>query len=232
MGTLRNNVHIQLNDAKTGTPIISSGGVAMVCKNGLPTKHTIFSDKDGTSATNPRTLTRGMIDFWVNVADLVNGKVDLYIQTPDDRFIVLRDVVPSGQNEILVHTQQMDWEYVIPFDAADYTAAVETLTGFTEPAANTAVFIADSGTAIIRVTAVHAAKTIDVGTDSGNGGTANGFLSAVSLAALGVIEDASPGALLTTLVGHVSGAKGISLTSSAGTTTAKGFIYLPYRLMQ
>ncbi len=219
---------LQLKGALLGAAIITAGGVAMVCKNALPTKHTIYSDQFATAASNPKALTRGNIDFWVAESALVNGMVDLYIQCPGDQFVVAKNLTPSGPNELVVPDNRPDQTMVIPWDQADFTATTETATGFTEPAANTAVFTADSTGAWVRVTAIDSTETLDVGTLSTDSGDADGFMSAVSIGTLGLVQD--EGALLGTLAGHISGGKSITITTSAGADTGKGFIYLPYQL--
>ena len=221
--TRRINFNLQLVDSN-GLAIISSGGVAMVCKNALPTKHTIYSDADGTAASNPIALTRGKVNFWVLQSDLVNDMVDLYIQAPGGHFVVARDIKQSGPNEVIVGTANPIQQYVIPFDQADFTAAVEKDTGFDLPAANTARVLPDAQGGNLRVTAIDATETIDVGTATAETGDPDGFISAASIGTLGLVLD--NGALLTTLVGHPSDGKSIVITTSAGSDTGKGFIYL------
>jgi len=225
------NFNLQLKDAKTGQAIITAGGVVMVCKNALPTKHAVKSDATGTTASNPKALVRGKIDFWVDQSTLVNSKVDLYIACPGGQFVVLTNVDPSGANEILVDTSDRDQCMVIPWDQADFTAAAETDTGFDEPASGRAIFLGDAAGPSVVITAIDATETIDVGTGEATpaeGGDANGFMSAAAIGVLGLIQD--QGALMTTLVGHLSGGLSITLTTSAGSDTGKGFVYLPYRL--
>ena len=226
MTTLRYNVSIQLKDAATGAAITTAGGVAYVAKNGLASKQAC-TDKDGTTVSNPVSLTRGKMDFWC--ASLTNGMVDLYIQCPGGQFVVARNIVPSGPNEILVDTARVNQCMVIPWDQADFTANVEKDTLFDEPAAETAVFLADSGSAAVRVVTIDATETIDVGTATADTGDPDGFISAAALGVAGIIQD--NGALLGTLVGHISGGKSIAITTSAGSDTGLGFIYLNYRLM-
>jgi hypothetical protein len=226
MTTLRYNFHIQLKDAFTGAPIVTAGGVAYVAKNGLASKQAC-TDKDGTALSNPVALVRGSLDIWCT--SLTNAMVDLYIQCPGGQFVVARNISPSGPNEIPVNTVNPNQCMVIPWAQADFTAATETDTGFDCPAANTAVFLADSGSAAVRVVTIDATETIDVGTDSTDSGDADGFISAAAIGVAGIIQD--NGALLGTLVGHLSAGKSITITTSTGSDTGLGFIYLNYRLM-
>ena len=226
MTTLRYNFNIQLKDAATGAAIITAGGVAYVAKNGLASKQAC-TDKDGTSVNNPVSLTRGKMDFWC--ASLTNGMVDLYIQCPGGQFVVARNIVPSGPNEIMVDTSRANQCMVIPWDQADFTANTETDTRFDEPASETAVFLSDAASAAVRVVTIDATETIDVGTATADTGDPDGLISAAAIGVAGIIQD--NGALLGTLVGHISGGKSIVITTSAGSDTGLGFIYLNYRLM-
>ena len=225
--TIRLNFNFQLRDLVTGEAIITAGGVCYVAKNGLASKQAI-TDKDGVALSNPVALVRGHVDFWA--ASLTNEMVDVYIQCPGGQFVVARNLKPSGPNEIDVDTARADQCMVIPWAQADFTANTETDTGFDCPAANTAVFLADSASAAVRVVTIDATETLDVGTATAETGDPDGFISAAAIGVAGIIQD--NGALLVTLVGHVSGGKSIVITSSAGSDTGLGFIYLNYRLFQ
>lgn len=219
---------IQLKDASTGQAIIAAGGVCYVSEGtGDPAKATLY-DKDGAALSNPVALTRGFINFF---AVDTTESVDLFIQCPGGQFVTATAVKPSGPNEILVDTQRKDHVMVIPFAMEDLTAATETDTGFDEP--TYCVFTADSDCTRVKVTAIDATETIDVGTATADSGDPDGFMSAVSVGTAGIIHDASTvGALLTTLVGYtVNGtAKSIVITLTAGSDTAEGYVYLPYKL--
>ena len=225
------NFNVQLVD-HNGVAIISSGGVAMVCENALPKKHTLYSNAQAAAASNPKALTRGKLDFWVLQSALVNGKVDAFISCPGGQFVVARNLVPSGPNEVVVDTSRANQMFVLPFDVTDYTVAAENDTGFDEPASGRAIFLGDAAGPSIFVTAIDATETLDVGTaevvPSAEGGDANGFMSAVSVGTLGLVQD--QGALMTTLVGHLSGGLSITVTPTAGSDTGEGYVYLPYRL--
>lgn len=227
---------IQLKDANTLEAIITAGGKAFVAVNGDALKATL-KDVDGAALANPISLTRGFINFFTAETVLM---VDLYIQAPGGQFIVVKNVKPSGPNEILVGTGRNQC-MVIPWAAADLTAATETSTGFTVP----------SGlmlpTPFIHVTAIDATEDIDVGTLSTDTGDADGYMDGVSVAALGIIKASllasadTMGALFSVLDSANAGddapegdntmvGKAITVTTSAGSDTGKGFIYLPYLL--
>ncbi|MER8967713.1 hypothetical protein NKJ93_02375 [Mesorhizobium sp. M0028] len=227
---------IQLKDANTLEAIITAGGKAFVAVNGDALKATL-KDVDGAALANPISLTRGFINFFTAETVLL---VDLYIQAPGGQFIVVKNVKPSGPNEILVGTGRNQC-MVIPWAAADITAATETATGFTVP----------SGlmlpTPFVNVTALDAAATIDVGTLSTDTGDADGYIDGLSVAAAALVKASviatadTMGALFKVLdsanagddapEGNVSMAgKSITVTTSAGADTGKGFIHLPYLL--
>lgn len=204
--------------------ISAVGGLVMVAMAGSATKATLYN-ADGTSLTNPVTLTSGGAKFYV--ADTV-GSVDLYIMAPGGQFVTKASVKPGEDPDIAVDTTNRTQVAIIPFAAVDQTADnTETDTGFSEPA--NALFTG-IGTAI-RVLSVDATETVDVGTDSGDSGDANGFVAAASVAVPGVIV--SSGALVISTqdyIPHVGAGKSITYTLSAGADTAEGFIILPYIL--
>jgi len=231
---------IQLQDHRDGAAIIDTGGVCYVAVAGGAAKIAVAITKAGAQATsnNPVALTTGKIEFWT--ADSVSS-VDLYGIGPNGHAFKLAGVKPSGNNALSIDQGQMQQVMLIPFSAADVTANTETATGFTEPA--NALMLPSVA---IRVLTLDATETVDVGTLSSDSGDADGFIDGLSLAAVGVVKATvangsdTMGALLVTqdsanagdlaLEAHVSAAKAITLTTSAGTDTAAGFIALPYML--
>lgn len=229
---------IQLKDAATGESIISAGGKCYVAANGDAAKQTL-KDKDGASLSNPITPTRGFLNFFA--ADTVE-KVDLYILAPGGEFVVVKDVKPSGPNEINVPTQQRHFAFVIPAAIADTAAATETATGFVIPAK-----AAILPTPFVDVLTIDATEDIDVGTLSTDSGDADGFIDSVSVGTAGLVKATllasgdTMGALLSVLDSANAGddapeadvsmvGKQITYTFSAGSDTAEVFIHLPYYL--
>lgn len=227
------NYKIQLADHRTGALIQDSGGDVYVAKDGANGKETLLN-ADGSALANPVALNNGLLDFWVG--DSVNF-VDLYIQAPGGHFVVMESVGPSGPNEIFIDQGQKTGVMVIPFDIADTTAAVETDTGFNEPA--NALMLPNAAVSVVDI---DAAETIDVGTTT----DPNGFLAALSVAVAGVIKGTlvngakTLGALLFVQSGgtagddapeaHVGAADNITYTLTAGSDTATGKIMLPFML--
>lgn len=228
---------IQLKDGATGKAIITSGGKVFVAANGDALKQAI-KDADGASMSNPMTPTRGFINFFTATSVT---KVDLYIQCPGGQFIVVKDVEPSGPNEISVNTNSRHQCMVIPWAAADITAATETSTGFTVP---NGIMLP---TPFINVTAIDATEDLDVGTLSSDSGDADGYIDSVSVGTLGIAKATllasgdTMGALFSVLDSANSGddapegdvsmvGKTITITTSTGSDTGKGFVHLPYLL--
>jgi hypothetical protein len=231
---------IQLKDALTGEAIITAGGVCYVAANGDAQKATL-KDKDGAALANPFTPTRGFINFFV--ADTTE-KVDLYIMAPGGQFVVLKDVKPSGPNEIRIDTQRKEHVAVIPFAIADTAAATETDSGF------------DTGTdklwrpaaVAVKVSTLDSGMTIDVGTDGSGGNDPDGFIDGISLTTAVVVKatnvngSVTLGALLYVQDSANSGDdfpeaylnsanENITYTLSSSTDTGEGFIYLPYTIV-
>lgn len=218
-----------------GPMITASGGVAYVAAVGDAAKQAI-TDEAGASLTNPIALTTGGVTFYV--PDGV-ASVDLYIQCPGGQFVVRKAVVPGAEPDIAVDVSKHDQTMVIPFSIDDTVAATETATGFVLPKCLVLP------TPFIDVLTVDATESMDVGTDSGDSGDADGFLAVVLTSVAGLVAGQAPngavtlGALLVTdedgagaLIpsAHVSLLKEITYTLTAGTDLAEGFIHLPIHL--
>lgn len=231
------NYHIQLKDLVSGEAIIAAGGKVYVAAAGLPAKLAL-TDKDNNALSNPLSLTRGSMDFFV--ADTVQA-VDLFIQAPGEQFIVVKNVKASGPNEIAIDTSRLDHTMVIPFDIDDTAANTETNTGFTVPDGlmlpHPMVDVKDADSGI----------TIAVGTLSTDSGDADGYIAGVSVASAALVKASiansgdTMGALLKVQdsanagdevpEGNVSMiGKAITYTLASGADTASGYIHLPYRL--
>ena len=231
----------QLVSSLTGTAIRDAGGVCYVATAGASDKVTLTDpDNDFAALTNPLALTNGRIRFAVEKAI---ETVDLYILAPGGHFIVYDGAKAGATPEIMVDVNQRDQTYVIPFDIADTTAAVETDTGFDLPIN---AYVKAMGVGVI-VDVLDATDNIDVGLLAAeSGGDADGFLAQTDVALAGFIKGTllgtgtTIGALLTVdesagdLVpeGHAGDgiAESISYTLTAGTDTAVGKIVLPVLL--
>jgi len=237
--------NVQLMDRATGKAIIAAGGKCLVVTAGGTAKRTILNAITFASLTNALTPTRGNIAFAIDSTTPLADSSDLYIMAPGGQFVIARSVKPGDPVEVWVDTNRREQTLILPFDPADYTAASETDTGFDF---TTGMIVRPEPT--INVTVVHAAKTIDIGLlSSESGGDADGFVAAASVATAGAVVSkaattATIGALLketitdsgaaTSSVRHIYpiGATAVSVTYtlSSGTTTAKGFFEIPYRI--
>lgn len=197
-------------------------------------------NKQGAVITNPMAMTNGAVEFFVGDQ---TQSIDLYVQSPTGHFLVKSDVKPEEGAGYTIDTSIRHTLMQIPFHSVDYTAASEVSTGFLEPA--NALMLPNPA---VRVLTVHAAKTIEAGTLSTEaGGDADGYIDAVSLATAGVVKCSiangaanTMGALFEvqdsanagdlTAEASVSVAHTITITTSAATTTAEGWLMLPVEL--
>lgn len=230
---------MQLNDIARGQAVSASGGTAIVTLAGSPRKATLFNPDTGASLANPVTLTRGQIRFAV---DSSVTSVDIYGFAPDGGFFTLAGVRAGTEAEISYRIDQNEYTAIIPFAAQDYTAATETTTGLQFRAGSLI-----QPDCCVRVTTAEGSRTIEVGLlSSESGGDLDGFIDALSLASAGTIApaltSATPtlGALLVLSIattpavslprthGITTTARTISITTSASTATAQGFVMLPF----
>jgi hypothetical protein len=231
--------NFQLRDLLTGKAIIADGGKVYVAAAGLPAKLSL-TDKNGAALSNPLSLTRGSATFFV--ADTVSA-VDLFILAPGGQFVEVKNIDPSGPNDINVDTGRRFHSFVIPFSIADTAAAAETMTGFVIPAKAEVLPIGLG----VDVKTLDAGQTIDVGTKASDSGDADGFIDGLSTAAAGFKKPTllnsgdTVGALLSVQDSANAGddapegdismqGKEISYTLDAATDTADGYIHLPYYL--
>jgi len=238
MSNIQYYFKIPLGDLRDGSQIAGSGGSYMVCQAGTAKKQAIYN-KAGTqlNSTTPFVaLNAGVMEFYV--PDTVNPLtgVDIYGMAPDGQFFVKKGVIPSGPNQIMVDRGIRQQVALVPFAAADSTAATEKDTNLDLPA-NCMV---DPNVGI-NVIGLEAGKTIDFGIlSTQSGGAANGFGAALSVAAAGAVAAKSAStATRGSLVGGgtldrpyvvVAASQRVSYTLSAGAAAAHGLLVLPYIL--
>ena len=173
--------HFVLVDQNTGKSIDDDSGLLLALTAGSPTAPSIYSDANGTSVSNPvrtpRTFSNGRVKFWT--ARSVET-LDLSIMTADGIGMFLEDV-PYSRHRILVDTTKREHVLVVPIGASN-NAEVDT--GMDFPVAN--LLIKD---AYLRVTAIDATETLEVGILSGEaGGDADGFLDLMDVGNLGFVN--------------------------------------------
>ena len=229
---------IQLADVATGETIITAGGTVTVCVKDSQAKATLYNADTLASLANPITPTRGRIRF--AVADTVD-QVDIYGVAPGGqafhRFGIKAGTLPT----LGIDLAATEFVLKIPFDAGDYSATVETATGYTLLA--NALYKPHPH---LWVETIDATETIDVGTDSGDSGDADGLMDGASVATAGLVkatvlnggntmgalfeiqDSANAGDIAPEC--YVGNGKAITMTTTAGTDTAAGIICLPYYL--
>lgn len=174
MGVKYSEFHLQLINARTGNPIDDDSGVVNVLTAGSPVELTIFSDDNGTSESNPLTMTDGVIKFFTAVTTTT---CDLSIYTSNGDAYFLKTIT-RFQHRVVVDVDKMEQTLVIPFDAQ----TSETDTGFTL-AGN--VRVKDCR---VRVVTADSGITMDVGLDGTTNNDPNGLIAAVSVASTGYVE--------------------------------------------
>jgi hypothetical protein len=228
---------VQIADLNRGQNI-GGGGSCLVIAAGLTNKVTLYDpDNNYAALTQPVVPKNGKIRF-ATVSTVTS--VDLYGMDSVGRFFVRRGMYPGAESEAFIIGDDYEQNAIVPFDPADYTAGTELQTGFVFPIGSL-IRPAISMT----VTALHAAKTINVGLlSSESGGSASGLINGLSLATVGAIKPtaaATMGSFLIETIATtpavnlpvpkaiaVGAAQTLTLTTSSATTTAKGFLQIPY----
>lgn len=218
------------SDGYRGRSIFSAGGVAIICLAGTSKKADVFGPRDGLQIANPVPFVSGKLAF--GTMDTVT-EVDIYGISPGGSFFVRRGIRPNQEPEIVIAGDSPAQVAVIPFDARDFPAGVETSTGIQLP--QNSLVLPNVG---VQVTTLEAARTMMAGLlSTESGGDADGFVVGMSMATAGIKKvstatTATIGALL--LAGAVpeqapiTTARTISITQSAGSTVAAGVLVLPY----
>ena len=216
----------QLVDASTGAALSGPGGSCWAVAAAAQTWLETF-DPANDMASNGRAAV-----------DLVNGLARFAVD--DDVLMVdVFGIAPTGHSwqalgiaggfaQVRIDTNRMFGQsLVVPFDAGDvakWTVNVETDSGIDMP-----YNVAATRAGYARVLEADDGETLTMGLLAAEaGGDADGFLSAVSIAALGLaVDDAAP----TLKVTPNAGAKSVSVTISDGANTGRGYAVLPYDII-
>ncbi len=173
--------HFVLVDAQTGESIDDDSGQLLPMTAGAPTAPAIYSDDKGTAVSSPiitpRTFSNGRVRFWTarSVTTL-----DLVVMTAKGEAYFLEDV-PYSRHRILVNASTRQHVLVVPIGAS---SAAEVDTGLDLPVAN--LIVTD---AFLRVTAIDATETLEVGIlSSESGGDADGFLDLMDVGTAGLVN--------------------------------------------
>lgn len=84
--------YVQLFNTRTGLAIDDDSGLYCVMQAGVPLKQTAYSDDNGTSLTQPATMTNGVIRFFV---DSATTSVDLSICSSTGRAYFIEGLTES-----------------------------------------------------------------------------------------------------------------------------------------
>jgi hypothetical protein len=223
----------QLFNTRTRKPIDDDSGVCNVLTENSPVELTIYSDENGTSASNPLTFTNGVVRFWTTAGTTA---CDLTLLTATGHSCFIESATPS-MHRIDIDPDRTLYKLVIPYLIVGASEAVVD-TGF-DIAAN--MLMKDIE---VDVFAVGTGATLTVGTSTTT--TGFGFVSAATtgipaalLEEALVSASAGFGSLLAVLTGpyvrkkHIranvtSGANIIYSNTTSSSTAGSGYIYLTY----
>lgn len=226
--------YFQLFNTRTRQAIDDDAGVCNVLTDGSPAEATIYSDQNGTSASNPMTFSNGVIRFWTTSSVT---SLDLSVLTNSGHSFFCESVTPS-LHRIDVDPDKFLYKLVIPYT---YSGASETVvdTGFDISAS---MLIKDIE---VDVVTVMTGGVLDIGTSTDSDGFADGVSAATTGFPATVLEEALVstsslfGALLANITGtyarkkHVranstSGANIVYTNTTSSSTAGNGYIYLTY----
>ena len=246
MATTYNIFDLQVYDRATGLAVNTTGGQLIATATGAYARSTLYNpDSDYAAISgNVVSATRGKFRFAVVNTGLGSPALDVFGFAPGGHFFFVKNVKPASITDIWIDSNKLEQLAIVPFSMADATAATEKDTGLDFTTGMTIMpFTA------VDVRTVDSGKTIDFGLlSSESGGDADGFVAAASVATAAVVQakcaaTATLGALLRETVvadagtasvrhSYTIGATAVSLTYtiSSGSTTAAGYMRIPYTL--
>ena len=216
------------------SPISDSTGVINVLVAGDPSEVSIYSDMNGTAASNPMTFTNGRVRFFT--ATTVTS-IDISGLTAKGHAFFYQSITPSV-HRIVIDPTRMFHKLVIPYQVVGASEAV-----------------VDSGFDILdnmlitdielHVTTVGTGAALDIGTSTDSDGFADGVSAATTGYPATILEEALVstsglfGALLAMATGTnvrkkhrranaTSGANIVYLNTTSSSTAGEGYIYLTY----
>jgi len=225
---------LRLIDRRTNKPIDDDSGVCNVLTEDDPSEVTIYSDAQGTSASNPLTMTDGQIRFFT---DSATTAVDLSVLTANGHSYFLESISQSD-HRIVVDPDKTEYLLVLPYQVVGASETVVD-TGF-DLSANMLV-----KNCFVHVTTVGTGAAIDIGTSTATDGFVDGVLVTTTGYPATLIEEALVsgsslhGALLSNTSGgyvrkyHVranatSGANITYINTTSSSTAGEGYIYFEY----
>lgn len=109
MSAKNHEYFVQLIDKRTGSAIDDDTGIYNVLTAGSPTEVTIYSNQQGTSASNPGTMTNGVINFWTAKT---TTSVDLTVLTASGHAVFIEGLTPS-QHRIEIEVERRNNQTLI-----------------------------------------------------------------------------------------------------------------------
>lgn len=234
MGMLLTEWVLHLFDLEKEAMIDDDSGICNVLTADSPAEATIYSDANGTAASNPLTFTNGVVRFFT--ADTVTS-LDVTGQTAKGYGFFKQGITPSD-HVIRIDPKKMEHTLVVPYT---YNGASETVvdTGFDIYAS---MLMKDC---FVHVTTAGTGFALDVGTSTDTDGFLDGVLVTTTGYPVTAIEEAivSTSGLLGTLLANAtgnyvrklhkranatSGANIVYTNTTSSTTAGAGYIYLTY----
>lgn len=160
--------YLQLYNRRTGAPIDDDSGLFSILTASSPVVLTAYSDAQGTSLTQPATMTNGVIRFFL---DSATTSCDVTVLTSTGRAYFLEGVAVS-QHRVDVDPEKTEYQFVAPWNGGTACNAVAD-TGYD---LLNGMIVQD---VYVHVTTNTTATAIDVGI---SGSTAGFFSKAVSSA--------------------------------------------------
>ena len=225
---------IQLINNRKNKPIDDDSGVYNVLSADDPSEVTLYADGQGTSATNPGTMTDGVMNFWTSSSQT---SVDITVLTSNGHSFFLEDVSVSDAR-ILVNTEKMENTLVIPYQVVGASEAIVD-TGF-DILAN--MLIKD---VFVHITTLGTGAVLDIGTSTDSDGFADGVSVGTTGYPVTLLDEALVstssliGALLAAITGTnvrklhqranaTSGANIVYTNTTSSSTAGEGYIYVTY----
>lgn len=100
--------YFQLVNKRTGRPIDDDSGLYVILTASDPTRLTAYSDANGTSLTQPATLTNGIGRFWL---DSSTTSADISVLTAAGRSYFIEGLTPS-QHRVDVDPEKQEYQFI------------------------------------------------------------------------------------------------------------------------
>lgn len=119
--------YVQLIDARTKAALTDDSGVYQVLTTSTPAEATIYSNDQGTSGSNPGTITDGIITFYTAVSVT---SVDITFMTSTGYPGFIAALTPSQHRFEINTDNKTELTFVVPFTIAASSSAPSIDTGF------------------------------------------------------------------------------------------------------